>query len=292
MPIEISGAQLVPPAWNPLLSGRHFWLRMDHFPAAGITVRSNGAPAGATWTVSNGTATGTSGSGPTVTVARPGGPAKLEIICRAGAFQERATLWVVRGQILFHTQGPVSSENQRAGVNAREIHRDPAHRPRLGLRTWPDTQVGGQTNYGACVEIVGVIEPAEIPIPFHLVRRTIRARTRTSDGSRLTGPRPDDTTDVDLQDTTPSRRGRVYDFDAPGSHFLSGDSARLTHEWDLVFEQALVIGPLQRGGQAFTRATAQHRVIAPLRRWRACFSAFVRTPGARPSVEMSGYVGP
>jgi hypothetical protein len=297
--ITISGAHLVPHAWNPRLTDRNFWLRLESFPHAGLVAGCSAAPAGAavSWSITNGTATVASGAGPTIRVPRPHGPARLAISCSAGPLRETAVFWVVRGRILFHIHGQVSIENERQRVNAVELHRNTSHRPGLGVRAWADTQVPGRTNYGACIEIVGAIEPPDIPLPFHLVRRTVSASTWTSDSSALTPPSVDDTTGanaqgVHLQDMTPSARGRVYDFDAPGSHFEVGDAVDLMHRWNLTFEQMLVIGPLQRGPGAVARAVAQHRTISPPRRWHARFSASVAAQGPRPDVEVSGYVGP
>src|SRR5262249_51364408 len=154
--------------------------------------------------------------------------------------------WVISARILFHTQGAVSHENQSWPAVARELGMGTGHRPVLGLRTWVD-QLTGQRNYGAIIEIVGAVEPADVPVPFHLVRRVLHASTRTSDGSVIPPPpnMNDDTSAGILQDMTLSARGRVYDVDAPSSQFGASDGVGARHEWDLIFEQMLVIGPLE-----------------------------------------------
>src|SRR5919198_3377169 len=97
--IEIRAAHLIPAVWNPRLTGRHYWLRLDHFPMAGVTAVCTGTFAGMTpvWTI-NGTPVPASGS--SCNVLRPTNPARLEITCTAGAATETVTLWAISGRVV------------------------------------------------------------------------------------------------------------------------------------------------------------------------------------------------
>lgn len=300
--INIPGAHPIPRAWNRQSPDDNFWLRFDHYPTHGLTASCSGVPLGVTpiWNVSY-TLAGASGlSRPPMPsyaalcrIDRPSQPARIEVSCAAGSETQRAILWALSGRILFHTQGPVSAENRSWPAVARELRMGTAHRPRLGLRTWVDQETG-ERSYAAIIEIVGAVEPADVPAPFHLVRRVLHVATRTSDGSVIPPPPDmnDDTNAGFLQDMTLSSRGRVYDIDAPSSQFGSQDAVGTRHEWELLFEQMLVIGPLESGRGARARAIAQHRVVSDPRVWRAYFNATVVAEESAPSVEMHGYVGP
>ena len=286
--IEIRAAHLIPAAWNPRLAGRHYWLRLDHIPMAGVSATCSAIPAGVTpaWTI-NGTPVRAAGSN--CNVLRPTNPARLVITCTAGGATETVTLWAIRGQVVFHTRGQVSRENQRWRRGARKAEFGTI-RPWLGLHSWPG-RLGGHTNYGAWIEIVGIVEPHDVPAPFHLVRQVSHADV-SFDNAAEPFPEPDDTTHPSLQDQTLSATGRVYDVDSPGSFFTASDPLHRTHQWNLIMQQMLVIGPLGNASSPIDRAFAQHRLVTPPRFWRARFTATVRSTGSPPTVDVHGYVGP
>lgn len=287
--IQIRAAHLIPAAWNRQLAGRHYWLRLDHFPMAGVTATCSGIPAGVTpaWTI-NGTPVRTAGNH--CNVLRPTNPARLVITCTAGGATETVTLWAIRGRVVFHTTGQVSRENQRWRRGAGKSEFGTSVRPWLGVHAWRG-RLGGHTNYGAWIEIVGVVEPPDVPTPFHLVRQVSHARV-VFDEVDQPPPEPDDTTHPSLQDQTLSPTGRVYDVDSPGSFFTASDPAGRTHDWTLIMQQMLVIGPQESTSSPVDRALAQHRLVSPPRFWRARFTATVRSPGSPPTVDVGGYVGP
>lgn len=302
--IAIPGAERIPHHWNPRLTGIHYWIRRDHIPRAGLTLRCTGAPAGAApgWSVrsvcervSQQPAVGevAAGNSGEYRLFPPPAGARFDITCAVGAESQQVTLWAIEGRILFHTRGQVSAQNESWRGPAAELRLPTSTRPALGLRTIRDFG-DGTTGYNALIEIVGEIVPRDAPVPFHLVRRIRHRHVTTFNNQPIQRPRGfDDTTDAAFQDTSPSRAGRVYDLDGPGSFFDADDPVGAWHEWRLLFEQRLVIGPLGRGN-AFQTALDSHRVVAAPRTWRAYFKAFVREQGNPPTVEFEtgGYVGP
>jgi len=287
--IEIRAAHLIPTVWNPRLTGRHYWLRLDHFPMAGATATCSGVPARVTpvWTI-NGTPVRAAGS--SCNVLRPTNPARLVITCTAGGVTETVTLWAIRGRVVFHTHGQVSHENQRWRMSAGKTEFGRNARPWLGVHAWPG-RLGGHTHYGAWIEIVGIVEPHDVPAPFHLVRQVSHAEV-TFDNEVQPLPEPDDTSHPSLQDQTLSATGRVCDVDSPGFFFTASDPLHRRHDWNLVMQQMLVIGPLANTASPLDRAFAQHRLVSPPRFWRARFTATVRSTGSPPAVDVNGYVGP
>jgi hypothetical protein len=287
--IEIRAAHLIPATWNPRLIGRHYWLRLDHFPMAGVTAIASGIPADVSpvWTI-NGTPVRAAGSN--CNVLRPTNPARLVIGCTAGGATETVTLWAISGRVVFHTSGHVSRENQRWRRGAGQAEFGTSMPPWLGIHSWPG-RLRGHTNYGAWIEIVGIVEPHDVPVPFHLVRQVSHADV-TFDDATQPPPEPDDTTHPSLQDQTLSPTGRVYDVDSPGSFFTASDPLGRTHQWTLNMQQMLVIGPLENASGALHRAFAQHRLVSQPRFWRARFTATVRSTGSPPTVDVNGYVGP
>jgi hypothetical protein len=302
--ISIPGAERIPHHWNPRLAGIHYWIRRDHIPQAGLVLRCGSAPAASTpdWSVtsvcervSQQPAVGEvvrSNPGEYRLFPPPAG-ARFDISCAAGAETQQVTLWAIEARILFHTRGQVSGQNESWRRPTAELGLPTTARPALGLRTIRDFG-SGTTGYAALIEIVGEIVPRDTPLPFHLVRRLLNRRVTTWNDRPIQRPRGfDDTTDAAFQDTSPSRDGRVYDLDGPGSFFNAADATGAWHEWRLLFEQRLVIGPLGRGN-AFQTALDTHRVVAAPRIWRAYFKARVREQGNPPTIEFDtgGYVGP
>jgi hypothetical protein len=302
--IQIRDAERIPQWWNPRVTGAHYWIRRDHIPQGGLILRCTGAAAGATpgWSVTS--ACERVSQQPVVGEVVAGNPreyrlfpppsgARFDITCTVGAETQQVTLWAIEARILFHTRGQVSGQNSTWRRPSAVLGLPTSTRPELGLRTIRDFG-SGTTGYAALIEIVGEVVPRDTPFPFHLVRRVLNRHTRTSDGRRIRRPRGfDDTTDAAFQDTSPSRDGRVYDLDGPGSFFDAEDGPGTWHEWRVLFEQRLVIGPLGRGN-AFQTALDTHRVVAAPRIWRAYFRAQVRDQGNPPTVEFGAgsYVGP
>lgn len=225
-----------------------------------------------------------------IVIQRPQNGDRIAIRCTVGTHTITALLWIIKGEIRIRNRGTISpASRNHARRSVMEILRLPS--VSLGLFTSPNT-ADGTVNYGALVEIVGVVAPPDVPARFHLVRKIITTTAVSNAGPMdQRGAGEDDTSSSECQDTTLSH-GKVYDLDAPGSWFSPEDAAGTEHTWNVLFAQLLVIGELPAGPGAWAHAEENHLSVSPPQHWRAHYRIRLTTPGRPPTVRFTeGEVG-